>query len=57
MARLAALSIDKATQRAVLHAVAEEGIAAAEVLVKPFSPEDLEAAVADSLGDERYRAA
>ena len=33
------------------------GLDAAAVLVKPFSPEDLEAAVADALGDEGYRAA
>ena len=32
------------------------GFDAATVLVKPFSPEDLETAVANALADERYRA-
>jgi signal transduction histidine kinase/DNA-binding response OmpR family regulator len=34
---------------------AQSGIAAASVLVKPFSPEQLETAVANALNDERHR--
>ena len=34
---------------------AKAGVDAAAVLVKPFSPEDLETAVANALNDERYR--
>ena len=36
---------------------AKAGIDAAAVLVKPFSPEDLELAVTNALADERYRSA
>ena len=36
---------------------AKSGVDAAAVLVKPFSPEDLETAVANALNDERYRRA
>ena len=36
---------------------AKAGLTPAAVLVKPFSPEDLELAVTNALNDERYRTA